>query len=152
MVHLFERDCSLQRRRQKLTEERHHQWWICITRPNGSGGSERGQRLDIKGQERSSFWSERMARSILEMNTRLQVEHPVSEMICGIDLVTWQLRIAMGEVLPGSKTISNSKATRLRPEFVLKTQRPTIFLVLVKFSTGLLRFSRCSYRCRDCLS
>jgi len=144
IVHLFERDCSLQRRHQKVIEEapapgmsdrmREHVCGIAVKAARaveyvGAGTIEfiadasQGLRAD-------RIW-------FMEMNTRLQVEHPVTEAITGLDLVEWQLRVASGEPLPRrqSEIHINGWAMEAR----LYAENPTAGFLP---STGLLRHLR----------
>lgn len=101
LLSLFERECTLQRRHQKVIEEAPsptlnaaQRETVCAAARKAAGA------VNYVGAGTIEFVSDGKDVFFIEMNTRLQVEHPVTELITGIDLVEWQLRVAFGEELP----------------------------------------------------
>lgn len=128
IVHLFERDCSIQRRHQKVIEESPSPFLsdktkqkMCETALTAAAAVQykNAGTIEFIVDEKENFY-------FLEMNTRLQVEHPVTEQITGLDLVKWQLMVASGEKLPLLQQEINQQGHSI--EFRLYAEDPKTFL------------------------
>lgn len=149
IVHLFERDCSVQRRNQKVIEEspspylsektREKMFQTAILAAKSVGYVNAGT-IEFIVDEQENFY-------FLEMNTRLQVEHPVTEEITGQDLVKWQISVARGERLPLLQPEIKRKGHAI--EFRLYAEDPVTFLPspgkIIKLKWPVLDHSRIDY-------
>jgi len=106
VLHLFERECSIQRRHQKVIEEAPSAIITeKIRKKMGDTAVRIAKAVNYKGAGTVEFiMDQKQNFYFLEMNTRVQVEHPVTEMITGVDIVKWMIRIAYGEKLPFKQT------------------------------------------------
>ncbi|WP_102271560.1 acetyl-CoA carboxylase biotin carboxylase subunit [Cytobacillus massiliigabonensis] len=128
IVHLYERDCSIQRRHQKVVEESpspslsdsaKQEMYDTAIRAAAAVNYKNAGTIEFIVDEQENFY-------FLEMNTRLQVEHPVTEQITGLDLVKWQILVARGEKLPQSQNDIQQKGHAI--EFRLYAEDPKSFL------------------------
>ncbi|QQN61408.1 acetyl/propionyl/methylcrotonyl-CoA carboxylase subunit alpha [Bradyrhizobium diazoefficiens] len=159
LLSLFERECTLQRRHQKVIEEAPsptlnatQREAVCAAARKAAGA------VNYVGAGTIEFVSDGKDVFFIEMNTRLQVEHPVTELITGIDLVEWQLRVAFGEALPLKqdeiKLNGHAVEARVYAENPTKNFMPSVGRIStwrLPAKTGGLRIDG-GYREGDCVS
>lgn len=159
LLSLFERECTLQRRHQKVIEEAPSPTLnatqrdaVCAAARKAAGA------VNYVGAGTIEFVSDGKDVFFIEMNTRLQVEHPVTELITGIDLVEWQLRVAFGEALPLKqdeiKLNGHAVEARVYAENPTKNFMPSVGRIStwrLPAKTGGLRIDG-GYREGDCVS
>lgn len=136
-VHLYERDCSFQRRHQKVIEEAPSNIDRELIKKIGNSGIEAAKAVGYynAGTVEFIFDTDTNEYFFMEMNTRLQVEHPITEMITGVDLVEWQLRVASGQALPLKQ--ENIKVNGHAIEARIYSEDPFVNFLP---STGTLKF------------